>query len=189
MIKISKARSLSILLVESPVISLRRAKHIKASPRVRCNEDHYAKSHGASHATKDESMERILNKLRERLDVEDVNLLEELLILEGIFFDPSVEESEQAIEDVTMQTISALHQAVEDLVCTTKELKRENKALKARVAAAERLNALQTEAVENGNTNVVQKISDLLSVFVSQCQCLTLRWYSFLQSNEAIYHS
>ncbi|KAK0574301.1 hypothetical protein LWI29_021322 [Acer saccharum] len=106
-----------------------RAKHIKASPRVRCNEDHYAKSHRASLATKDESKERILNKLRERLDVEDVNLLEELLILEGIFFDPSVEESEQAVEDVTMQTISALHQALEDLVCTTEELKRENTRL------------------------------------------------------------
>ncbi|KAI9169913.1 hypothetical protein LWI28_019433 [Acer negundo] len=35
---------------------------------------------------------------------------------------------------------------------------------KARVAAAERLNALQIEAVENGNTNVVQKISELLQV-------------------------
>ncbi|KAK1584271.1 hypothetical protein Q3G72_031444 [Acer saccharum] len=66
-----------------------------------------------------------------------------------------------------MQTISALHQAVEDLVCTT-ELKCENKALKARVTAAEKLNALQTEAVENGNTNVLQKISDLLSLFVSR---------------------
>ncbi|KAK0601819.1 hypothetical protein LWI29_027716 [Acer saccharum] len=139
-----------------------RAKHIKASPRPLCNEDHYAKNHGASHATKDDSMERILNKMRERLDVEDVNLLEELFILEGIFFDPnSVEELDQAFEDVTTQTISALHQAVEDL------LKRVNKALKARIAAAERLNALQTKAVENGNTNVLRKISDLLSLSIS----------------------
>ncbi|KAI9187017.1 hypothetical protein LWI28_023444 [Acer negundo] len=155
-----------------------RAKHIKASPRPHCNEDHYAKNLGASHATKDESMERILNKMRERLDVEGVNLLEELFILEGIFFDPnSVEELDQAFEDVTTQTVSALHQAVEDLVCNTEELKRVNKALKARIAtaeslkaritAAETINALQTEAVENGNTNVLQKISDLLSLSVS----------------------
>ncbi|KAK4849982.1 hypothetical protein QYF36_002614 [Acer negundo] len=41
-----------------------RAKHVKASPGPHCNEDHYAKNHGASHATKDESMERILNKLK-----------------------------------------------------------------------------------------------------------------------------
>ena len=62
--------------------------------------------------------------MRESLDVEDVNLLEELFILEGIFFDPnSVEELDQAFEDVTMQTISALHQAVEDLVCNTEEVR------------------------------------------------------------------
>ncbi|KAL5768455.1 hypothetical protein ACOSP7_015002 [Xanthoceras sorbifolium] len=150
-----------------------RAQHIKASPRAHCKED-YTKNHEASHATKYESRERILNKMRERMELEDVKLLEELFILEGIFFDAnSVEELEQAFEDVTMQTISSLHQAVEDLVCTTEELKRENKALKVRLTAAERLNGLQTEAVENGNANVLQKISDLLSQFVSWVRSLS----------------
>lgn len=55
-------------------------------------------------------------QLRQNLNEEDVDMLDELLTLEGIFFDPqSTEEIESAIEDVTIRTISALHQAVEDL--------------------------------------------------------------------------
>ena len=41
-----------------------RAKHIKASPRVNCNEDKYAKKHEALCPDKDESCKRILNKVR-----------------------------------------------------------------------------------------------------------------------------
>lgn len=62
--------------------------------------------------------------MRERLDEDDVKLLEKLFILEGIFFDPnSVEDLELAFEDVTMQTISSLQQAVEELVCTVDEVR------------------------------------------------------------------
>jgi kinesin family protein 5 len=53
--------------------------------------------------------------LRERLDDEDVKLLEEVFILEGLIFDlTSVEELESGYQDVTLQTISSLQQAVED---------------------------------------------------------------------------
>lgn len=53
--------------------------------------------------------------LRERLDDEDVKLLEEVFILEGLIFDlTSVEELESCYQDVTLQTISSLQQAVED---------------------------------------------------------------------------
>ncbi|KAM7472774.1 hypothetical protein LguiA_010957 [Lonicera macranthoides] len=127
-----------------------RAKHIKASPRVNCKEDKYTKKPEISSLTKDESYDRILNKLRERLDVEDVKLLEELFILEGIFFDPnSVEDPESAFEDVTLRTISSLQQTVEELVGTVDKIKRENDALKARLEARERSGALRKEEGEN----------------------------------------
>ncbi|KAK3222809.1 hypothetical protein Dsin_009834 [Dipteronia sinensis] len=130
-------------------------------------------------------MERILNKLRGRLDVEDVNLLEELLILEGIFFYPSVVELEQAIEDVTckrfphciklrkmgmatllgragyLSRVPGLTRAgILGLSVRTRPSRPEWQLLKGSMHCR--------QAVENGNTNVVQKISDLLSVFVSQ---------------------
>jgi kinesin family protein 5 len=61
--------------------------------------------------------------LRERLDEEDVKLLEELFILEGLFFDvTSVEDLESAYQDVTSWTISSLQQAVEELIYTVEEV-------------------------------------------------------------------
>ncbi|KAJ4719296.1 Kinesin-like protein [Melia azedarach] len=127
-----------------------RAKHIKASP------------HGLP------LHERILTKLREKLDVEEVKLLEELFTLEGIFFYPnSVEDLKLAYEDVTLRTIVSLQQAVEELVCTVEVLKSENNTLKARiVAAAESIEALHKEARQNGNASVLHKIFDL-NQFVS----------------------
>ncbi|KAH9688708.1 kinesin-like protein KIN-1 [Citrus sinensis] len=131
-----------------------RAKHIKASPHAHCSEESNAKKHGVYEATKDESMERILNKLRERLDVENVNLLEELFIMEGIILDPnSVEDLDLAFEDVTLQTITSLQHMVEDLVCAVEELKSENKALKTRIAAGGKIDAFHKEAGENGYAN------------------------------------
>ena len=57
------------------------------------------------------------------MDTEDVKLLEELFILEGIFFDPySVEELESSYEDVTLQTISSLQEFVEELVSSVEEV-------------------------------------------------------------------
>ncbi|XP_075660017.1 kinesin-like protein KIN-1 [Castanea sativa] len=139
-----------------------RAKHIKASPRVSCNEDKYAKKHEALCPDKDKSCKRILNMLKASLDIEDVKLLEELFILEGILFDPySVEELESSYEDVTLRTISSLQQAVEELVSTVEELKMENYALKARIVAAERLDALCKESCKS--SNVLHKILSAFS--------------------------
>ncbi|KAF7142912.1 hypothetical protein RHSIM_Rhsim05G0144600 [Rhododendron simsii] len=117
-----------------------RAKHIKASPHVSCKDDKYTKKIGApTPPPADECCQRILEKLRDIMDVEDVNLLEECFIQEGILFDINlVENLESAYEDVTCRTISSLQQAVEELVVTGEELVRENKALKARLEAAER---------------------------------------------------
>lgn len=110
-----------------------RAKHIKASPRVNCIEEKYAKKHEVLCRDKDESCKRILDKLRERLDTEDVKLLEELFILEGIFFDPySVEELESSYEDVTLRTISSLQEAVEELVSSVEEVSSWSTELKKR---------------------------------------------------------
>ncbi|XP_031276558.1 kinesin-like protein KIN-1 [Pistacia vera] len=139
-----------------------RAKHIKASPRANSREENSGRDHEASYATKVESSERILHQLRERLDFEDVKLLEELFTLEGIFFEPnSVEDLELAYEDVTFRTISSLKQAVEELTCTVEELNTENKVLKSRMAAAQRIDALLKETEENGNASFLHKISDL----------------------------
>ncbi|KAJ4719518.1 Kinesin-like protein [Melia azedarach] len=146
-----------------------RAKHIKASPHAyHCSEENNVKKHGTCYTTKDESSERILTKLREKLDVEEVKLLEELFTLEGIFFYPnSVEDLKLAYEDVTLRTIVSLQQAVEELVCTVEVLKSENNTLKARiVAAAESIEALHKEARQNGNASVLHKIFDL-NQFVS----------------------
>ncbi|KAK6911511.1 Kinesin motor domain [Dillenia turbinata] len=119
-----------------------RAKHIKASICINCN-DNKSKQPGDTSSTKDDSYHRIISKLRERLDLEDVKLLEELFLLEGIFFDPdSVGCLESALEDVTVQIISSLQRTVEELVLIVEELEKENKALKAKVAAAERSGVL-----------------------------------------------
>ncbi|GAB4855512.1 serine/threonine-protein kinase KIN2 [Ancistrocladus abbreviatus] len=116
-----------------------RAKHIKASPRVNHIEDRNNKQE-VTLEDKDESYERIMKKLRERLGPEEVELLEELLVLEGIIFHPnSIEDLESVYEDVTIRTILSLQQAVEELVFTVEELKKENKELKARLATAETL--------------------------------------------------
>ncbi|KAL9356167.1 hypothetical protein Peur_049420 [Populus x canadensis] len=143
-----------------------RAKHIKASPLVSRREDKHAKKHGDITPTKDESCDRILNKLRERLDEEDVKLLEELFILEGLFFDvTSVEDLESAYQDVTSWTISSLQQAVEELIYTVEELKRENKDLKARLADAERFDAMRKKTEDNAG--VLLKISGIISFLFS----------------------
>ncbi|XP_050274503.1 kinesin-like protein KIN-1 [Quercus robur] len=152
-----------------------RAKHIKASPRVNCNEDKYSKKNEALCPDKDESCKRILNKLKESLDIEDVKLLEELFILEGILFDPySVEELEPSYEDVTLRTISSLQAAVEELVFTVEELKMENYALKARIVAAERLDVLHKESCKS--SNVLHKILSAFSFFKWMGSVPSVRW-------------
>ncbi|XP_059436038.1 kinesin-like protein KIN-1 [Corylus avellana] len=141
-----------------------RAKHIKSSPRVNCNDDKLAKKQEVLYPNKDESCERILNKLRERLDIEDVKLLKELFILEGIFFDPySVdEELETGYDDATLGTISLLQHELEELVPNFEE--GENKALKDRIAAVERHDALRKE--DGIISNVLDKISGIIRFFI-----------------------
>ena len=52
-----------------------------------------------------------------------MKLLEELFILEGLFFDvTSVEDLESAYQDITSWTISSLQQAVEELTYTVEEV-------------------------------------------------------------------
>ncbi|KAG5244875.1 hypothetical protein OIU76_002946 [Salix suchowensis] len=144
-----------------------RAKHIKASPLVSRREDRHAKKHGDITLTKDESCDRILNKLRERLDDEDVRLLEELFILEGLFFDAnSVEDLESAYQDVTSWTISSLQQTVEELIYTVEELNDKNKALKARLAYAERFDAMSKK--NEDNAGVLFKMSGIISLLFSR---------------------
>ncbi|KAJ6775338.1 CENTROMERE PROTEIN E [Salix purpurea] len=143
-----------------------RAKHIKASPLVSRREDMHAKKHGDITLTKDESCDRILNKLRERLDDEDVRLLEELFILEGLFFDANSEEDvESDYQDVTSWTISSLQQTVEELIYTVEELNDKNKALKARLAYAERLDAMSKK--NEDNAGVLFKMSGIISLLFS----------------------
>ncbi|KAK4414536.1 Kinesin-like protein KIN-1 [Sesamum alatum] len=108
-----------------------RAKHIKALPHVSLKEDEDTSGLGALTLMKNESCERILEKLSQKMKAEDVQLLAQLFILEGIFFDPnSVEEVEAAYDDVTSRTISTLQKAVEELSETVEQLKKENQVLK-----------------------------------------------------------
>ncbi|KAK8468718.1 hypothetical protein PHAVU_006G094111 [Phaseolus vulgaris] len=113
-----------------------RAKYIKVSPRVNCIEEKSDTSSSAAFPSGDESSARILNKLREKFNVEDVKFLEELFIQEGILFDLSSVEEETDIDDLTLQMISLLQAAMEKLTITVDELKRENSILRAKADAS-----------------------------------------------------
>ncbi|KAL1535115.1 serine/threonine-protein kinase KIN2 [Salvia divinorum] len=122
-----------------------RAQHIKQSAHFNVKEDEDTISPPEVSLTKNESSERILAKMAERMEPEDVQLLEQLFVLEGIFFDPnSVEEVESAYEDVTSRTISLLQKAVEELVATVDELKKENEDLKA----SRKLHAAESDIIQ-----------------------------------------
>lgn len=63
-------------------------------------------------------------QLREKFDHKDVELLEELFIQEGIFFDPhSVVEMDSAYEDLTLRTILSLQQAVRELTSLVEKVR------------------------------------------------------------------
>ncbi|KAI3894274.1 hypothetical protein MKW92_044125 [Papaver armeniacum] len=157
-----------------------RAKHIKTSPKATPSEDKVEKKEMTPSAVEDKvekkemipssvkddsnSCQRILNKLSEKMEVEDVKLLEELLIKEGIIYNlNSIEiELEPALEDLTSRTITILQQTADELSSTVDKLKRENKALKdilkdMLMADAGRLN-IHVEDVE-GYANYYEKIS------------------------------
>ncbi|KAK4273504.1 hypothetical protein QN277_021887 [Acacia crassicarpa] len=140
-----------------------RAKHVKTFPRFDCNEEKCAKDSCASLPLVDESCSRILSKLRERMNVDDVKLLEELFILEGIVFDPqSVEELESDYEDLTLQTISSLQAALEQCMSTVDELKMENSILKAKLGATTKSDACK-EVKSSVFTNMISGILNFFS--------------------------
>ncbi|XP_058081168.1 kinesin-like protein KIN-1 isoform X2 [Magnolia sinica] len=148
-----------------------RAKHVRTSPRVSSNEDKgEVKLVTHCQTKKSESRDRLLDQvckemarycphcrmqlgiyislepftceLRASLNIEEVKLLEELFVMEGIIFDPCMaEDFESAYEDVTSRTISALHQTVEELLTTIETLKKENLDLKVKVAASEKFHS------------------------------------------------
>ncbi|PPD85711.1 hypothetical protein GOBAR_DD17354 [Gossypium barbadense] len=141
-----------------------RAKHIKTSPLVKVSEEKCSKKNGDASGTRDESFEKILEKMSERLNDEDIKLLEELFIQAGLFVDPDSEEDlESAIQDVVQQTISSLMKAVEELRSTVEMLQRENNAMKGRLAVAERCDALPGE-----NADFLHKIFGFLSSFIPE---------------------
>lgn len=115
-----------------------RAQHIKSLSCVPPSEDKNSKAQDSPVQDKDAACERILNKLKGRMGSEEVELLEELLILEGMMFYPNTSEDlESEYVDVTSKIISSLQQAVEELVSTVEELKEQNKVLKAKLLAVE----------------------------------------------------
>ncbi|XP_043722837.1 kinesin-like protein KIN-1 [Telopea speciosissima] len=114
-----------------------RAKHIKTSPRVNRIKD--KKEQLEPSLTKDESWERTLDKLKEKLKAEDVKLEEELLISSD---SSSIKSVESAYEDEASQTVSLL-QRVEELESTGRKLKRENRLLKAKLAVFQNINSHQ----------------------------------------------
>ncbi|KAL2942188.1 Kinesin-like protein KIN-1, partial [Bienertia sinuspersici] len=91
-----------------------RAQHIKAIPCVRTQEP--------TIQNKDLACERILDKLKDRMGTEEVELLEELLILEGIMFHPiTTEDLELDYDNVTSKIISSLQKNLEELASTVEE--------------------------------------------------------------------
>ncbi|KAL2942192.1 Kinesin-like protein KIN-1 [Bienertia sinuspersici] len=97
-----------------------RAQHIKAIPCVRTQEP--------TIQNKDLACERILDKLKDRMGTEEVELLEELLILEGIMFHPiTTEDLELDYDNVTSKIISSLQKNLEELASTVEELMKQNK--------------------------------------------------------------
>ncbi|KAL8525432.1 hypothetical protein ACS0TY_014879 [Phlomoides rotata] len=97
-----------------------RAKHIKATPHVTPKQEECTSGPVAVASIQNQSAERILKKLGETMKQED-----------GILFNPSLmEEFKLSYVDVTSRTISSLNKAVEELMTTNDELKKENQMLK-----------------------------------------------------------
>ncbi|KMT13573.1 hypothetical protein BVRB_4g083480 [Beta vulgaris subsp. vulgaris] len=115
-----------------------RAQHIKAAPSVILSEDKISRTQESTIQKKDLECERILDKLKDRIGTEEVELLEELLILEGIMFYPApTEDLKLDYDNVTSKIISSLQKALKELASTADELKKQNKVLETKLAAAE----------------------------------------------------
>uniref|UniRef100_A0A0E0LQN7 Kinesin-like protein n=1 Tax=Oryza punctata TaxID=4537 RepID=A0A0E0LQN7_ORYPU len=120
-------------------LHLSRTKLIKTTPKSTSPEvDSVKKPILDSHGQND-LRDRILNKLRLSLKEEDVDLLEELFVQEGIIFDPnySMADIDSACQDAASQEISLLTQAVEELKETVEELTDENERLRCELELAQ----------------------------------------------------
>lgn len=88
----------------------------------------------------DDLRDRILSKLRLSLKEEDVDLLEELFVKEGIIFDASsVVDIDSVFRDTASEEISLLMQAVEELKETVEELTDENEKLRRSLQVAQEM--------------------------------------------------
>ncbi|KAF0918793.1 hypothetical protein E2562_026169 [Oryza meyeriana var. granulata] len=111
----------------------------KAASKSTSPEVDSVKKHILDSYDQNDMRDRILNKLRLSLKEEDVDLLEELFVQEGIIFDPdySVPDIDSACQDAVSQEISLLTQAVEELKEAVEELTDENERLRGELELAQ----------------------------------------------------
>ncbi|KAK9057614.1 hypothetical protein SSX86_022450 [Deinandra increscens subsp. villosa] len=113
-----------------------RAKHIKASSRTGWKEEMYDKKQETLLSENDMKLkivdisERILKKLREKLDAETVKLIEEEFVLDGLLYVEANSNHEEGGTLITSEVISSWKEATKNLVKTIAELRRENHMLK-----------------------------------------------------------
>ncbi|CAH1413941.1 unnamed protein product [Lactuca virosa] len=116
-----------------------RAKHIKASSsRVMSSNskediDRKQQEISALNDVKQQIAERILKKLREKLDAETVNLIGEEFVMEGLLLSDPTTSGSMITDDesvITSQTIASWKEATQKLVNTILELRRENVIMK-----------------------------------------------------------
>ncbi|KAK8450744.1 hypothetical protein SEVIR_6G084800v4 [Setaria viridis] len=119
-----------------------RTKLIKASPKSIPEVADNVKKPILGTNDQDDLRDRILSKLRLSLKEEDVDLLEELFLQEGIIFDPnSITDIDSACQDTASEEISLLMQAVEELKGTVEELTDENEKLRRELDVAREIAA------------------------------------------------
>lgn len=96
--------------------------------------------------------DRILTKLRLSLREEDVDLLEELFIQEGIIFnaDDALDPGSVSCQDAAAQQILSLLQAMEELSEAAQELADENEKLRHELEVAQEIAARAQDAVAAG---------------------------------------
>ncbi|KAK4761828.1 hypothetical protein SAY87_029712 [Trapa incisa] len=143
-----------------------RAKHVKVSPRINVNEDTHTEVIIAPPLTKDDSPDRISDKVSAQLLNEDVKLLKlpshEQVIL---FDDPSsMEDWDKNCEDGLVWSISQQH-AMEELASLVQQLEYSNNELRAVLRVAERLVDEQYAAQ---HACFLEKMLDSLVQFLAQ---------------------
>nr|XP_043608233.1 kinesin-like protein KIN-1 [Erigeron canadensis] len=150
-----------------------RAKHVKASLRTICKEDMLDRKQETSSSLDDVQLksvvphhQRILKKLREKLDAETVNMIEEEFLLDGLVSDPSSSEEVNSSQEelITSETISAWKEATDKLVTTIVELRREKERLMHEYGLME----MKTEILEQLTKTLKAKLkkSDAYSLLV-----------------------